>query len=254
MKKTFAIISIILAICLVLGGCTGIDRISSGAYTEGERTVTDKIYKIDIDWAQGGVMIRSGKQAEGITVRESDTDGNQLATRIIGSVLYIRNAKPGKEAGEKTLIVIVPSNYNYREIEIRTDSANAALRNLKVSRADIETVSGNISVIGCDIDDEAELESETGVVTAVGNIADYDIKTKSGEVNITPGTIPEDLDAETEDGIIVANLPADIPSGSFKAKTDGNVTDKLTNKEKGEKYVFKSKTGNIFILEKIEKK
>ena len=254
MKKVITLISIILAACLALGGCAGIDRLSSGAYTEGERTVEDEIYKIDIDWAQGRVIVTGSAQAKGITVKDNAGDGAPLATRIIGSVLYVKAAKPGKEADEKNLTVIVPADYNYEEIEIRTQSADAGLRKLNVSRADIETVSGNITIAACDIDDEAELETETGNITVHGNVSDYDIKTVSGAVSITTDSVPEDLDIESVDGVIIASLPAGIPAGSVKAKTDGTVTNKLTNQEKGSSYNFRSETGNIFILENISSK
>ncbi|MBQ6266037.1 MAG: DUF4097 family beta strand repeat protein [Clostridia bacterium] len=254
MKRIIAFISAVLTVSLILGGCAGIDRLSSGAYTEGERTVADEIYKIDIDWAQGRVIVIGSEHAEEITVKDNAGDGTPLATRIIGSVLYIKAAKPGKEAGEKSLTVIVPAGYNYSEIEIRTQSANAGIRKLKASRADIKTASGNISVVACDIDDEAELESETGNITANGNIADYDIQTVSGEISITTDFIPEDLDAESVDGAVIISLPADTPVGSVKAKTGGAVTNQLTNKEKGNGYTFKSETGNIFLLENINSK
>ncbi|MBR4766007.1 MAG: hypothetical protein IK085_04495, partial [Clostridia bacterium] len=83
---------------------------------------------------------------------------------------------------------------------------------------------------------------------------DYDLQTVSGGIEITTDTVPEDLDAETVKGFIVANLPGDIPSGSFRIKTKGQVTNKLTNKEKGNDYVFKSETGVIYILENLNSK
>ena len=253
MKKIVSLISIIISICLILGGCSAVDRISSGAYTEGDTEITDEIYKIDIEWPAGSVMVRGSTVAKGIIIKESGSEV-KLASRVIGSVLYIKPAMPGKEAVEKSLTVIVPPDYNYREIEIRTDSASAGLRFLKTSRADIETVSGSISVISCEIDDEAELESKTGNITAGGGIVDYDLQTVSGGIEITTDTVPEDLDAETVKGFIVANLPGDIPSGSFRIKTKGQVTNKLTNKEKGNDYVFKSETGVIYILENLNSK
>ena len=254
MKKIITLISITLAACLVLGGCAGIDRISSGAYTEGDRDIADEIYKIDIDWQQGSVMVRGSETAQGISVKENAAEGAKLATRVIGSVLYIKAAAPGKEAGEKTLMVTVPADYNYKEIEIRTDSANAGLRSLKASRVDVKTESGKISVIGCVIDDEAELESVSGNITSESEAADYDIQTVSGSVEITAPTVPEDMDAETVDGAIIVTLPADTPAGSVKTKTGGAVVNNLTNKEKGEKFIFTSKTGSIFVLPEISGK
>lgn len=254
MKKAITILSIILGLCLVFCGCSAVDRISSGAYTEGDIEITDEIYKIDIDWQLGGVMVRGSETAKGITVKENATDGAKLATRIIGSVLYIKAAAPGKEAGEKNLMVTVPADYNYKEIEIRTTGANAGLRNLKASRADIETESGSISVVNCVIDDEAELESSTGRITTAAEIADYDIETVSGSVEIRAATLPGDLDVETVDGTITATFPADTPAGSIKAKTEGAVVNSLTNKEKGARFNFNSETGSIFILAEINGK
>ncbi len=255
MKKTVVFASIILAFCLALGGCSAVDRMASGAYTEGDAVITEEIYKIDIEWPQGGVIVRGSESAKDISIRETSTEGAELATRIIGSVLYIRSAMPGKEdeAGEKTLMVIVPSDYNYREIEIRTQSANAGLRMLKASRADIETVSGKISVIACDIDDEAELESISGSITVKGNVADYDIQTESGSVEITADSIPDDIDIETQKGIIIAYLPAETPAGSIKAKTEGSFSNDLTNTAKGKHYAFESETGSVFILKNLNK-
>ncbi len=252
MKRIVAAISALLAVCLVFGGCSAADRLSSGAYTEGPAAITDEIYKIDIEWPRGNVMVIGNKKAKEITVKENDSAGVALATRIIGSVLYIKPAKPGKEAGEKSLRVIVPSDYNFKEIEIRTKTANAGLRMLKASRADIETDSGSISVVACVIDDEAELESVTGGITVIGEVEDYDISSVSGNVSITSGFIPQDIDIETVDGIITAQLPADTPAGSLKTSTGGKTVNRLTNKEKGENYSFKSETGNIFVLENIK--
>lgn len=236
------------ALCLSLSGCTLVDRVNAGAYTEGDATITSQISKIDIDWPQGSVYV-VGTGSDEISVSEKNLTQDKLAYRIIGSVLYIKAAKPGIEAGEKQLTVKIPADVRFNEVEVRSKSADINLRNVTLDRADLLSRTGDISLVACKIDDEAELDSDTGDVTLFENtINDYDIETKTGPIKVVASTSPTDLDLRTVEADITLVLPEDT-AFSPDIKTQGEITNEFEG-TKGHSFTFKSTTGNVEITKK----
>lgn len=255
MKKLIAVFLIAVILCVSLSGCSLIDRINAGAYTEGDRVITSEVNKIDIDWAKGEIVIRPSSNAEGIRIHEVNTTNVPVATRLIGSTLYIKDSKPGTETSTKTLMVTVPDSCSLNEIEIRTESADASVAGMTVGRTDILTDSGDITVVGCTITDEAELGTTSGNVLASGRIVDYDIQSVDGDIVIRAASNPKDLDTDTISGNVLVQLPE---GSQFRAKinTEGEITHEFDLKQKGKTFIcgeggdmfrFNSKTGSVSI-------
>ena len=221
-----------LAAASMLTGCTDF-RTSSYAnadrYTAGDAEFTEKIEKIDIDWAGGSVNLvpHSG---DTVLLTEAAEEGMPEELRVHwwleGSTLHVQYAASGAKQRAfnswcKELTLTVPEALSLDDIEIRTASATVAAEGLTAETLDISTASGSIR-LDCAAD-AIRLNSASGSVqlTQRDSAAEVCIETASGRIALTVASL-DSLSAKTTSGAIRCELEA-APSTCRLRSTSGDV-------------------------------
>ena len=201
----------------VSGGDTG--------YNIGSGEVSEKIEKIDIDWASGVLTLARDK---GNTIRIDEPseyleDWQKVHWRVDGTTLHILFDKPGAVdflnldwGSQKKLTVTVPESLLLDEYAVSAASAeisgSVSAKNLKVDTASgevkldcaaddlrVDTASGGVEL--CCVSEHISVETASGAVVLrqSGEAKRVEIETASGKMEAVLGTVAE-LKANTASG------------------------------------------------------
>ncbi|MDO5322721.1 MAG: DUF4097 family beta strand repeat-containing protein [Clostridia bacterium] len=254
MRRAFVYIflaALALAAASMLTGCTDF-RTSSYAnadrYTAGDAEFTEKIEKIEIDWAGGSVnlVLHSG---DTVLLTEAAEEGMPEELRVHwwleGSTLHVQYAASGAKqrafnSWRKELTLTVPEALSLDDIEIRTASATVAAEGLTAETLDISTASGSIrldcaadairlnsasgSVQLTQRDSAAEVCIETAsgrIDAALGHVDAAELESASGRIALTAASL-DSLSTKTTSGAIRCELEA-APSTCRLRSTSSDV-------------------------------
>lgn len=172
-----------------------------------ENIFETNISKIDITWTSGNVELRyySGDKIR-VTENAAGTldDNTSMYMKNMNGELDIQFAKNGRHKSQtfanlnKTLLVEIPENHRFVEIEIETVDANMTSDGLAGDKIDIESVSGKIEL--------------TNPVCR-----ELDVQSVSGDINLSFGTLPNEIDIEDVSGSVEILVPA---SSNFMLEKD----------------------------------
>lgn len=188
------------------------------AYTvagSGELSAMPAYLKLDIEWINGAVTVKSDPNATTVSfseVAEGEelTDLTTMHYLMDGNVLRIRYAASGKiKIGnlKKQLSVKVPANTYLTEVDVQAVSANVTVEGINSAEVDCETVSGAVTV-NCTAR-EVNVESVSGSVSVKGDILHVDTENVSGTTTVTGNRNMVSLDAESTSGDITLLLVGD---------------------------------------------
>lgn len=166
------------------------------------------IRKIDITWISGDVELRY-YDGDRIRVTESAAgtlnDTTSMYIKNFHGELDIQFAKNGKHNSRtftdlnKKLIIEIPENHRFTEIEIELVGASLVSDGLASDKIDIESVSGKIELTN----------------PACGNL---DVQSVSGNINLSFSALPGKTDIESVSGAVEIIVPA--KSGFILEKDD----------------------------------
>ena len=260
MKKIIAVVSLVTVLAFSLTGCMTLRNIPFGntlvngeKYTAGDRTITDKVTGIDIDWASGSVTVKP-HDADTIEIRETVSpddisDDERVQSWVDGTTLRIAYEKTKSVSlfsinnVKKDLEVLVPASASYSFLDVDAASAAVSIEGMDTEGLAVNAASGEV-VIKDTRAGKAELGSASGSMTMKGCTAGtLEIDTASGTLNI-------DCDA--------GELDFSAASGKIFYETDAPVDRIRTSSTSGaqklsffaapKKAEIQSASGNVEIL------
>jgi len=206
-------------------------------YSAGDKSFTEKITALDIDWLSGSVCFEYHDKDTIEIAEEANvdlTESTKMHWYLDGETLFVRYSEAGRIRlynMKKNLKIILPKNYRAEEIELSLTSSTLNAEKLCSDRIDINTASGSIHLTAEDTKD-IEINSASGTVclTQKGESDRISIDTASGAVDFSGDTVAR-LDISTSSGRIDSVCrscdDADISSssGNIRAEASEEIRD-----------------------------
>lgn len=217
-------------------------------YTAGDRTISEKIETIDVDYMSGDVTL-IGTDGDTVTIKETSkkqlSDKQKVHTWVDGTTLYVRFCASAKGLDlnnlDKNLEISIPKDMALKVIKADVSSGDVTFQNFESDSVDVHASSGDLN-IACaaknvkisassgDItltqrgdSDEISLKTSSGKVRAdLENAAKLNISVSSGGVSVKASEVRE-IKAKVSSGsseYCLANAPANMDIDS----SSGNVT------------------------------
>ncbi len=213
--KVFAAIAVIAAGIFVLNGCgfkTNYVYKNGDKYTAGDREISDKIEKIDIDYRSGDVKL-VGSDTSSVSIKETSNkqldDKRKVHSWVDGTTLYIRYCASAKKLDlnnlDKKLTVTIPGDVKLSDVKVVVSSGSFGAENFEAENINAESSSGAVSV-DCTVKN-VKMEASSGSVylTQKGVGGEISLMASSGSVN---------ADVESAD-----KLSTEVSSGKINVKT-----------------------------------
>ena len=246
-------------------------------YLIGNAEIYKPIANIDIDWITGNITIKLTDD-KFLTIQEETKEELEsdfkLRYMLEDSTLYIKYSKSDLKDIDlpvKNLIINVPREYFFDEIDIDSVSSFITVSGISVKNFECNTVSGRIQLSESNITHSFVVESTSGNVDAIN--LDYldrvDISTISGNINIKAKMINKaefnttggnvyinvekefaELDFETISGNLELTLPENFSAVVTFDSVSGDFSTNHPSKISGEKYIF-GEGDNRYKLESI---
>lgn len=232
--KTFKNISytfVLAALTIALSGCslemkTNYEYKNGEKYTAGDRTITDKIEVIDIDYRSGDIVL-TGTSSDEVTIHETakvDLDEKkQVHTWVDGKTLYIRYCASAKglelEDLEKHLEIGIPEKQVLNDLTTVVSSGDIDYGGFEAETLSIESSSGETKVDGTIRATDIAASSGDIILKLHGNGETVNLETSSGDITADLENSGE-LSATTSSGKIEVNaadlkqITAESSSGS----------------------------------------
>ena len=222
---------------------------NDGEYNRGGGKVDALVDSLEIEWISGEVTVTP---YEGETILLEETSGlsldEQLRWKAEGTTLKIFPRKPFRFMGvislpEKDLNIYLPQGMVPKELEITSVSGEIDLKQFSCTEAALETVSGDINVLGCD--------SVSGNLSFNGNLQQLDWSGVSGDAELTIASMPREIGAECVSGDITIamtdgpgfTVETDTTSGEFLC--DFPLINSRRYGDGSAEYQFESVSGNV---------
>ncbi|MBR4906785.1 MAG: DUF4097 family beta strand repeat protein [Clostridia bacterium] len=231
-------------------------------YTAGNFTYeSDKVEKVEIEWASGGIKLLNGKGTLSVTESGSDelSEDEQMHWWLDGKTLKIKFCKSGynlpiTKTNKKELTVELP---DFVDLEIDVASGKVSAENmLNLGKLKLETASGGTDIKFLSAK-EVKVDSASGGI-AFGSVSvtgDFNVNTASGGLTVDRISANE-IDVDSASGGVtlgidtVEKIKIDSASGAIKLKLNepergatlrcekvsGSVNVKLPYEKDGETY------------------
>lgn len=159
---------------VLFGGCSGgggnkFENYDAKNFAVGGGSAAG-ISQVEIEWAEGNVLVQSSSSASMITFSEQNSNSsNSLKLRysVGGGKLELKFAAPGASypAGwSKDLTVTIPASMQLSRLDIETIGGEVNVRSIGATDIKVEAVSAAVTVDGCTFS-ESEVQTESGNVT-----------------------------------------------------------------------------------------
>ena len=194
-------------------------------YTAGDRTISDKIETIDIDYMSGDVTLKCGDSGD-VTIKETANveldDKRKVHTWVDGNTLYVRYCASAKRLNfnkvDKQLDITIPKDVDLDNLKVDISSgefdgsgfnANSLVvesssggikADCNAKKIDLDVSSGNINLVQHGNSDEISMKASSGEIVAnIENASKTDASVSSGKLNITANNI-NDIKAVSSSG------------------------------------------------------
>lgn len=231
---------------LHLGGISfgGYTYRNSGAYSVGADKIDPTgITRLEINWMDGAVNIlpNTGNQIQ-LTEDTSLAYEDQLRYLVSEDTLIIQYAAPRTGLYQlndnKQLTVALPESVaqNLQEIQVDAVSANVHMQDITANTCDIDNVSGDYEITGCDFG-QLVFDSVSGRCNLTGSARKLELDTMSGNITLNLTNAPQEISMDTVSG----DLSLTLPEGTgFTAEFDSVSGDLNCNQpmtKKGDQYI-----------------
>lgn len=156
-------------------------------YTAGNGSTQETLHAIDIDWVSGNISVIYGDvQVPTWTEKPVPSDDEpqlKMHYSIQHGKLVIKYCQSGrwkikKDSWKKDLVLTLPRNTAYKDIEIETVNGDVTV-SVRADKVSVETVNGDVQVQNLMPAREIDIESVNGALTIVqpqdkGFLVDYE--------------------------------------------------------------------------------
>ena len=210
-------------------GYSDVDYDQPETYTMGGTEITDPVKRVEIDWYGGSVTVGchekdtvSFQESCGDTLSEEFT----LRYRVKDGTLSLVYSTPGRlKLGnlKKDLTVLLPQDLALEALEIDTSAAPVTVSDLSAREISVDTASGAVELLGCQVTDQVSVDTGSGNVKAelTGALSALSADTASGDITVTAGEIAQ-VEGDTASGSIqitaetLGSVEADTASGDVE--------------------------------------
>lgn len=180
----------------------------------------DEINNLVIDWAAGNIFIERQDIAN-IQISEELLDGGDdfmvMSRADKTKTLTIQSDKEkgfssslfgGTSLHKKNLTILVPLDWECRELEINTASAEISVQGLTAQEVEINCASSDSRFTDCAVR-ELEVNAASGNVIFGGTLKDFECDSASGSADLDLKNIPDSISMESVSGKLTLRLPSD---------------------------------------------
>lgn len=217
-------------------------------YTAGDRTISDKIDTINIDYMSGEVKL-TGVSGENISIQETANKNlekkQKVHSWVDGSTLYIRFCASDNNLNfdkiDKKLEVEIPEKNIFKDIKVEISSGEVVCKNIETEKLraeassgsldfdcvaetiSMEVSSGGVSLVQKGKADEISLYSSSGTINAdVENVSAMNLSASSGSININ-GVSVKNLNSSSSSGESIFKLKK-VPEKTDISASSGDVS------------------------------
>lgn len=158
-------------------------------YTAGDRTISEKIETIDVNYMSGDVTL-IGTDGDTVTIKETSkkqlSDKQKVHTWVDGTTLYVRFCASAKGLElnnlDKNLEISIPKDMALKVVKADVSSGDVTFQNFESDSVDVHASSGDLN-IACAAKN-VKLSASSGDVTLTqrGDSDEISLKTSSGKV------------------------------------------------------------------------
>ena len=200
-----------------------------------------EVKNIEIDWTSGSVTIN---KADVDTISFAETPGldenQKMLWKLQGDTLVISNSRYRVIIGiskSKDLVVTVPMDWDCKDLEIETVSADITVDSLTVEDVAISAVDGKCDFLGnCAIAD-LNIETVSGDITFKGTLGKLECEAVDADFRGTFTSAPNRLYLNSVDGSFDLKFPVDIGFTAALNTVSGNFTSYFPTTNSGNRYV-----------------
>ncbi len=183
----------------------------------------EQVLDLEILWVAGSVTIQPGDTQE-ITFSETGSDDRPMVWRQEDNKLVIQFMEGNPKMfgqwvgnGSKDLTITVPRDWQPRELEIDSVSANIHISDLTVGELEMDSVSGVCELENCVVD-SLSADSVSGNIRFTGSLGELDCSTVSASCVIVTAQVPREIELDCMSGDVELTLPE---NAGFSVKMDG---------------------------------
>lgn len=248
MKNRLATIGAAVCVAVAFGGCkstgTQISYDNDEAYSIGERSFTESIANLDIEWISGSVTVVTHGESTVVldeTSKKDLSEDAKLRYWLDGETLRIRYAKEKRWTAlpEKQLIVYLPQELALKKTEINAVSAEVTLTKLTTEKLEVGSVSGDVSVSLLSVAESVSVHSISGDVTLQGSMKDLEMENVSGSIEWkkTDAETRVEADIESISGGVTFYLPQTTGFTLERESVSGGFNCEFSVTQNGKTYV-----------------
>ena len=232
-------------------------------YVAGDREITDKIDKIEIDYVAGDVKLITA-DTDKVTIEETSKkkmkENQQVHTWVEGSTLHVRYCKSDRHINlsnlDKKLEITIPEDVKLDDLTIEMASGNvdatceAEKFNLdaasgeivlnQIGEADevkVDTASGDIN-LNLETVDKLKVSAASGDIKVNGeDVKDVDSDTASGKNEYHLAKEPENTSIHSASGDVKIYLPENADIKADFDTASGEISFKIEHEKDGSEYI-----------------
>ena len=180
----------------------------------------EDVQKLDIEWVAGKIFIQAVEGQAEISISEAVTKNNkhQMFCTKSGSTLKIEFSEATKSfswigtngfnANAKDLLIVVPMDWDCRELSIDTAAGDVFLTNLTIDQVDFDGASGVFTIENCTVR-ELDIDTASGDVSYNGTLDALDFDAASASFSGIIHNCPRQLEIDSMSGRLELFLPTD---------------------------------------------
>lgn len=191
---------------------------------EPEPWPADEIDSIQIEWAMGDIVIRTGDTEEIQVVEENTGNADSMVMGARNGKLIIQfwqrqNFGIGinRNIPRKNLYITVPQGWVGRKLDFDVAKGDLTLENLKVDEVDFDGADVDFDIRSCTIG-TLDVDTASGSVSFTGSLNELDMDGASTDFTGEFDNVPELLKMDGMSGSLDVTLPKDA---GFTATLDG---------------------------------
>lgn len=202
-----------------------------------------EIDRLKIEWAAGEIVLVPSDE-DTIEINEQQLGSDKaMVLKKDGSTLYVQYCEGavGLSFGsnnnlKKNLYVIVPRNWNCKELEIDAASATVQGENLTIQELASSTASGTHTFTNCKVE-KLKMETVSGNLDFTGTLDKLDFNGVSAQANLVLSNQPKSIKLESVSGDLNLTLPEGCGFTLDKDTVSGRFSSELETMEKNGKIV-----------------
>lgn len=173
---------------------------------------TENIKDIKIELNKSNLEIKTGSNFK------VETSGNNITCKVSNKGIVLKEKNSLTNKLPQTLIIYLPDNVNYEDVNIETDAGNLNIDNIIATKLDLELGAGQNIIKNINVY-ESSIETGAGELRIDnGNINNFELDMGAGKIDIT-SRLTGISKIETGAGYLKLNLVGDEADYKLKVET-----------------------------------